>query len=207
MATAFWEGPGAAKTFTHPVPLQSIAEHLGPQARILDFGCGYGRAMRDLARAGYRNTVGADPSAALIARGRRESPDLRLEHAPRLPLDYPDHAFDGVLLISVLAVIPGGDEQRRVAAETERLCTPGGLIFLCDYPFQHSDHYRAAYAASPHTTRGVFENPDGGVFRHHDPAHLAGLFERCTPVRQTESDSTSLHGRPLRALQWVLRRE
>ncbi|MDA8372626.1 MAG: class I SAM-dependent methyltransferase [Nocardiopsaceae bacterium] len=200
----YWEGPGAAKTFTHPVPLRLIAEHLGPRARILDFGCGYGRAMRELARSGYRNTVGADPSAALISRGHRESPDLRLDHTPRLPLDHPDSAFDAVLLISVLAVIPEDREQRRVAAEVERLCAPGGLVFLCDYPVQESERYRTAYAASPHPVHGVFTTPDGGVFRHHDPGHLAALFPRCDLVRATETESTSLSGHPMRALQWVL---
>lgn len=134
MATAYWEGPGAAKDFTHPVPTELVAERLDPRARILDFGCGYGRAMRELARAGYRNCVGVDPSAALIARGRREAPGLRLEHTPHLPLDYPAGAFAAVLLISVLAVIPENDAQRRVAAEVERVCAPGGLVFLCDYP-------------------------------------------------------------------------
>lgn len=74
MAGGYWEAAGARKVFRHPVPLQAIAARLAPAARILDFGCGYGRAMRDLARAGFRNTVGTDPSAALIARGRRESP-------------------------------------------------------------------------------------------------------------------------------------
>ncbi|GAA4930421.1 hypothetical protein GCM10023224_07640 [Streptomonospora halophila] len=206
MVSAYWEGPGAAKAFTYPVPLQAIAARLDTGARILDFGCGYGRAMRDLARAGFRNTIGADPSAALIARGRRESPDLRLEHAPRLPLAHPDGAFDAVLLISVLAVIPDDDEQRRVAAEIERLCAPGGLVFLCDYPLQDSEHYRASYAVSSHPVHGVFTNPDGGVFRHHDPAHLESLFPGCELVEARATESTSLNGRPLRALQWVLRR-
>ncbi|QBI56275.1 class I SAM-dependent methyltransferase [Streptomonospora litoralis] len=206
MAIAYWEGPGAEKAFTHPVPLQSIAEHLGPRARILDLGCGYGRAMRDLARCGYRNTVGSDPSAALIARGRRESPDLRLEHAPRLPLDHPDGAFDAVLLISVLAVIPDDAEQRRVVAEAERLCAPGGLVFLCDNPLQDSARYLTAYAESPHPVRGVFETSDGGVFRHHDPRRLATLFARFDLVDAAETESSSLTGHPMRALRWVLRR-
>ncbi|GAB3444263.1 hypothetical protein GCM10027570_13510 [Streptomonospora sediminis] len=206
MTAAYWEGPGAAKAFTHPVPTDLVAARLAPHARILDFGCGYGRAVRELVDAGYRNTRGADPSAALIARGRRESPDLVLEHVPDLPLPHPDGAFDAVLLVSVLAVIPGDADQRAVAAEVERLCAPGGLVFLCDYPMQDSEHYRAAYAASPHPVRGVFQNPDGGVFRHHDPAHLAALFTRCEVVHAQEPDSTSLGGRSLRALQWVLRR-
>ncbi|MUL41748.1 class I SAM-dependent methyltransferase [Streptomonospora sp. PA3] len=206
MANAYWEGPGSAKTFTHPVPLQAIAARLTPDARVLDFGCGYGRAMRDLARAGYRDTVGTDPSAALIARGRRESPDLRLEHAPELPLAHPDGAFDAVLLISVLAVVPDDGDQRRIAAEAERLCAPGGLVFLCDYPLQNSEHYRAVYAASPHPVHGVFTTPDGGVFRHHDRSHLTALFPACEVVAAEESETTSLTGRPMRALQWVLRR-
>ncbi|WP_393916586.1 class I SAM-dependent methyltransferase [Halostreptopolyspora alba] len=206
MVTDYWESLGATKTFTHPVPVGLVAEHLTPRSRILDFGCGYGRAMRELAHDGFRNTVGVDPSAALIARGRRESPELRLEHAPRLPLEEPDGAFDAALLVSVLAVIPEDRDQRRVAAEVERLCAPGGLVFLCDYPLQPSEHYRAAYAASSHPIHGVFETPEGGVFRHHSPEHLAALFAHCDLVHARETESTGLSGHPMRALQWVLRR-
>ncbi|NYI96496.1 SAM-dependent methyltransferase [Streptomonospora nanhaiensis] len=205
-AMAYWEGPGAGKTFTHPVPLDLLARWVDPAARILDFGCGYGRVLRALADAGYRNTVGTDPSAALVERGRRESPDLELRHAPSLPLAEPDGAFDAVLLVSVLTVIPDERDQRAVADEVQRLCAPGGVVVLCDFPLQDSPHHRATYAASAHPVHGVFTRPDGGVFRHHDPAHLAALFRRCTLEHAEPADMTSLNGHAMRGLQWVLRR-
>lgn len=106
----------------------------------------------------------------------------------------------------MLAVVPDDGEQRRIAAEVERLCAPGGPVFLGDYPLQDSEHYRALYAASRHPVRGVFTNPDGAVFRHHDPAHVAALFPHCEVADARETETASLGGRPMRALQWVLRR-
>ncbi|MFW5415589.1 class I SAM-dependent methyltransferase [Nocardiopsis sp. CNT-189] len=201
----YWEGPGAAKDFTHPVPYRLLREHLGPGARVLDLGCGYGRVLRELADAGYR-AVGTDPSAALIARGRRERPDLDLRHVPGPPLPFPDGSFDAVLLVSVLAVVPDGAEQRRIAAEAERLCAPGGTVLLCDFPLQDHPRHTERYAASASPVHGVFTTPDGGVFRHHDPAHLAALFPGCTRVHAEEVEMTSMNGHPIRGLQWLLRR-
>ena len=71
----YWDNIGATKTFTHPVNLSSLAG-VSPDARVLDYGCGYGRVMAELSKHGFRDVSGVDLSPALIERGRQLRPDL-----------------------------------------------------------------------------------------------------------------------------------
>ena len=57
----YWDSIGATKTFTHPVNLSWLAG-VGPDARVLDYGCGYGRVMAELSKHGFRDVSGVDLS-------------------------------------------------------------------------------------------------------------------------------------------------
>jgi SAM-dependent methyltransferase len=70
MDELYWETAGAAKTFTHPLHPEWLAG-MGRSARVLDYGCGYGRVMAELGHHGFEDVLGVDISAALIERGRR----------------------------------------------------------------------------------------------------------------------------------------
>jgi SAM-dependent methyltransferase len=78
MDRLYWETAGAAKTFTHPLNPEWLAG-IGRTARVLDYGCGYGRIMAELGDHGFEDVLGVDISAALIERGRRERPGLRFD--------------------------------------------------------------------------------------------------------------------------------
>src|SRR6185437_12836719 len=66
----YWNSAGAAKIFTHPLD-PSWLTTLEPDARILDYGCGYGCLAGELHRRGFTAVEGVDLSSALIARARR----------------------------------------------------------------------------------------------------------------------------------------
>jgi SAM-dependent methyltransferase len=100
-ARQYWDAKSSAQSFSHPVNWDWLAE-VPKHARLLDYGCGYGRTLAELADAGRRNAVGVDFSAGMIERGRREHPQLDLRHVGELPLDEADGAFDAALLVAVL---------------------------------------------------------------------------------------------------------
>ena len=54
---AYWNGVGATKTFTHPVHHSWLAG-VGRDARILDYGCGYGRVTAELKDRGFSDVSG-----------------------------------------------------------------------------------------------------------------------------------------------------
>ena len=51
---------------------ENIILQLSKKAKILDFGCGYGRICQKVWRMGYRNVVGYDCSPRMIERGQLE---------------------------------------------------------------------------------------------------------------------------------------
>ena len=65
----YWNGEGATKRFTHPVNMDWLQKHLKPNARILDYGCGYGRVAVMLSEQGYQ-VIGVDSAAAMIEKAR-----------------------------------------------------------------------------------------------------------------------------------------
>ena len=65
----YWDVAVASKSFTHPIPLSLFREWLPPAARILDYGCGYGRTRFELVEAGYPNVTGIDISREMITSG------------------------------------------------------------------------------------------------------------------------------------------
>lgn len=76
--TEYWDGAAASKTFTHPIPLTVFRDLLPPAAKILDYGCGYGRTCSELTDAGYQSVIGIDISEEMIKRGRKLNLGLRV---------------------------------------------------------------------------------------------------------------------------------
>ncbi|MFC4530930.1 class I SAM-dependent methyltransferase [Sphaerisporangium dianthi] len=205
----YWDTVGAEKTFTHPVDLGWLAT-AGRDARILDYGCGYGRVMAELGRHGFSDVSGVDLSAALIERGRRSHPDLRLavlESPPSLP--YPPAGFDVVLLFAVLTCVPDDDAQRALIAELTRVLASGGLLYISDMVLQDDERNRdryAAYAQRFHTPYGVFATDDGAVVRHHDVAELHALLPAFDLVEERQTLVATMNGHPARAVQLLARK-
>ncbi|MEV5705223.1 class I SAM-dependent methyltransferase [Actinoallomurus sp. NPDC052274] len=206
---AYWDGAGATKTFTHPVDLGWLAG-VSRDARVLDYGCGYGRVMAELSEHGFTDMSGVDLSPALIARGRRSRPDLRfavLEAPPAL--EYPSAGFDLVLLFAVLTCVPDDGAQRALVAELSRVLAPGGLLYVSDVLLQDDQRNRdryASYARRFDAPYGVFATDDGAVCRHHDLAGLRALLSDFEPVDERRIDVTTMNGNRTRGVQFLSRK-
>lgn len=207
----FWETTGSAKTFTHPLDPALLDAYVPRGARVLDYGCGYGRLTAELAGLGYRDVRGVDVSAALIARGRREHPELDLMRWAGFPLPFEEGSFDAALLFAVLTCVPRDEDQSAIVGELGRLVRPGGVLYLSDVPVQDDALNQGRYGrfVGRYGTFGVFETPDGGVFRHHPPARLRGLVRAAgfSVVAERTGSVGTLDGRTAQRLQIIARRE
>jgi SAM-dependent methyltransferase len=95
---------------------------LGPDARLLDAGCGSGRTLDDLARYGRVSGVDLSPEAVAAARQRGHA-DVHLGRVEEMP--FPDDTFDVVTCLDVIEHTP---DDGATFAELRRVTRPGGLL-------------------------------------------------------------------------------
>lgn len=200
---AYWDRVAGQKTFTHPLNRDWLDTFVLRTARVLDYGCGYGRSLAELASMGYSDVVGMDPSPAMIERGRRTFPGLDLRVVEVLPTAEADASFDAVLLLAVLTCIPGDREQDAVMGEVRRLLRPGGTLYVSDMPLQADDRNLARYArdAAHLGTYGVFETDDGVIVRHHDRQRLEALLAGFEVVATATTSISTMNGHAAKGTQ------
>jgi SAM-dependent methyltransferase len=205
----YWDTAGATKTFTHPLHVAWLAT-VDRTARVLDYGCGYGRTMAELGNLGFADVSGVDISTALIARGRRSLPGLDLaviDSPPSVP--YAAASFDVIMVLAVLTCIPDDRAQAELVTELNRVLAPGGLIYVSDLVLQPDERNRqryAAYARSAGEPYGTFTTEDGAVCRHHDPGHLRSLFAHFDLIGERHIDTATMNGRGASAVQMLVRK-
>jgi glycogen(starch) synthase len=98
----------------------------GPPMRILDVGCGPGRALAPLAL--HHEMTGCDVSAEMLDEARRRCPpQVQLVRADARALPFGDESFDAVIALDLLAHLP---DLRAGIRELARVVRSGGpLIF------------------------------------------------------------------------------
>ncbi|MGW0433787.1 class I SAM-dependent methyltransferase [Micromonospora sp. NPDC003197] len=203
---AYWNSIGTTKSFGHP-PEPSWLDRIDRRARILDYGCGYGRLAGLLAGWGFENVEGVDSAPQLIARARQEQSGARftvLDHTPGLP--HGDESIDVVLLFAVLTCVVTDAGQRELVAELHRVLRSGGFLYVSDLCLQADQRNRSRYQkfAERYGSYGVFETADGAVCRHHTLDWLYDLLANFILVATREIAVETMNGRPVIATQILL---
>lgn len=102
-----------------------IREHLRPQMRVLDIGCGRGGVLEQIS-AGVGFPVGIDPD--LLSLREHRLPDLSRAEATADHLPFCSQSFDLILASWVMEHL---DRPEVALSEISRCLAPGGyLIFL-----------------------------------------------------------------------------
>jgi len=204
----YWNGVADAKTFSHPVPIAVFRKVLAPAARILDYGCGYGRTCAELIGAGYPNTIGIDISEEMLKRGKRLYGNLDLRVFDGKSAGFGDRSFDACLLIAVLTCVPTDDGQKRILAEIQRLLVPGGILFVSDYPLQSDERNRERYREFEKEL-GVFGmfRTESAVVRHHDMKRVSLLLSPFDILREETIRVRTMNGHEADVFQIVARKK
>jgi SAM-dependent methyltransferase len=200
----YWNGPGAEKSFGHPVNFARLEQWLTPESVILDLGCGYGRALGLLYERGYQNLIGLDPAPAMVAHARERYPAITFEQMNAADLRLADASVDAVLLLSVLTCVPTDDGQRTIVAEVARLLRPGGLFYISDLWIQTDERNRRRYLRDEpkYGTYGIFDLPEGVTVRHHDAQWITTLTQDFDTLALDQIEVVTMNGNPARGFQW-----
>ncbi|MDW0358131.1 class I SAM-dependent methyltransferase [Halomonas venusta] len=128
-----WDKVASDVDFNLEIDLARFLGMISRKAKVLDFGCGYGRISNELTECGYIDVTGVDPSFAMIERGRKAFPGVPLLHLDGIDLPFGENAFDVVVICAVFTCIPSLDERDRVSAEITRVLKPGGIVHMSEF--------------------------------------------------------------------------
>ncbi|MEO7767677.1 MAG: methyltransferase domain-containing protein [Ferruginibacter sp.] len=203
----YWNSVAEQKTFTHPVDINLILQYLDKDAIIVDYGCGYGRIVKELTGSGFSNTSGYDTSAKLINRGRDSMlPIHHIETAAQLPLD--DDSVDCFLLFAVLTCIPSNSGQSALLQLLHAKLKPGGFIYISDYYLQENEtsKKRYTYFNKDRDNFGVFVLPEGATLRHHTTEWIARLVEDFNILKEFIVEVKTMNGNNANAFQMLIQK-
>ncbi len=205
----YWNEIGPTKSFAHPIHVETLKRWVEPRSRILDYGCGYGRAVGILAAAGFQNLIGLDPASAMIAAARRNHPSIAfgvLTDPTEIPL--PDASVDAVLLIAVLTCIPESAAQRRTIESITRVLRPGGILYVSDMRLQTDARNLERYARDErkYGVYGVFDLDEGITVRHHHKAWIESLLSDYEVLVIDDVEAQTMNGNAAKLFQLFARR-
>jgi SAM-dependent methyltransferase len=201
----YWDRVAPQKRFSHPLRQDWLRRHLNSQSRIIDYGCGYGRTLQEVAEAGYRNVIGVDFATAMLTRCREQFQPFSLIQNDGQTLPLRNASIDAVFLFAVLTCIPENDAQRSLLAEVERVLRPGGILYISDLLLNDDSRNRERYEryAEFYGTFGVFELPEGVVVRHHRKEWIDELTSGFTRVEYEPFTVLTMNGNASAAFQYM----
>ncbi len=202
---SYWDGVAQQKRFSHPLRREWLEGRLDRRARILDYGCGYGRTLAELARAGYQKIVGVDFSQAMLARCRLEVAGVCLIRNDGRTLPFKNDSLDAALLFATLTCIPQNEAQRALVAEIERVLRPSGLLYISDLLLNEDERNRQRYErdADLYGVFGVFRLPEGVVVRHHSREWIRDLTGSFAELAYEPFSVTTMNGNRSAAFQYL----
>jgi len=205
----YWNQVGPTKPFAHPVNIEQLGRWVSPTDRILDYGCGYGRALGLLYANGYTNLIGVDPAPAMIDAARQNFPAISfdiLNDYQRVQL--PDGSVDGVLLLSVLTCVATNEGQRAIISEITRVLRPGGVLYISDMFLQTDSRNVERYVRDEkkYGIYGIFDLREGVIVRHHIRGWIETLTKDFESLELEEISVHTMNGHSAKAFQWFGRK-
>lgn len=204
----YWNRAAQEKCFSHPLRTEWITRHMETGARVLDYGCGYGRTLAELATKGYSRTVGVDFSEEMLRRCHSMFPQQMLVRNDGRALPFKDESLGAVLLFSVLTCMPADSEQRTLIREVSRVLRPGGLLYISDLLLNDDERNRERYErfANAYGTYGIFELPEGVIVRHHAREWIEDLTNSFEKLEYEPFVVITMNGNDSKAFQYVGRK-
>lgn len=172
-----WENEYTRTAWRGPYSIEPMKEQLRAGARVLDVGCGNGKMLAPLARAGFEATGIDICRSALIALA-----DHRLVQGDARNLPFIDNTFDGAVCYDVLQHLLEG-ERNAAVLEIKRVLVPGGLFFL--QVFGKKDMRYGGTLVEPDT----FRRHSGIIYHYFSEEEVKSMLSGFTLLRMDSAIS------------------
>ncbi|MGZ3925254.1 MAG: class I SAM-dependent methyltransferase [Flavisolibacter sp.] len=206
--TSYWDGVAELKTFTHPIDIAMLGRYINKQSEILDFGCGYGRIVKELSESGFTSVTGYDTSKELINRGIRENNSALFHIDNPLELPVRENSIDCILLFAVLTCIPSNTGQMALLKMLHSKLKANGILYISDYYLQEYslevDRYK--YLNGDPKNFGVFSLPEGAIFRHHSKEWISELTKDFNILIEKPIEVMTMNGHLAKGFQLILQK-
>ncbi len=207
--TWYWNKVANYTEFTHPLSPDLLKKYFKKEDLILDYGCGYGRIIKQLIDNNFKNVVGIDTSFNLIERGKTEG-NLPIYHLNNLnEISIEDNSVDKIVLFAVLTCIPSIEEQQKLISTLYSKLEIGGMLYISDYYIQEilNENNRYGQFGKDDINFGIFKIEEGAVFRHHTKEWMVNLLSKFTILEEKSINVMTLKGNSAKAFQIIAQKE
>jgi SAM-dependent methyltransferase len=140
-------------------PMVAFLEEAGRPCRLLDIGCGAGRALKAAIEHGC-DSVGIDLSANQLQEARMlVGDDVQLVQADMRRIPFPDRSFDRIMMIAALHHLPDRGARVEALREAKRLLVDGGRSLISVWSWDQ-DRFRDRHLSRINGERSV-DGSDG----------------------------------------------
>jgi len=176
--TNYWNEFAGKKEFTSNLDKEYFVKNIHLNSIILDYGCGYGRTIKELIDCGYSNLIGVDIAEQMLELSKSKFPQLQFEKLINQATTLANASCDTILLLNTLTAITEDLGQKNTINEISRLLKQGGILYLTDFLLNSDERNLNRYAKyqDKYKTYGIFETEDGAILRHQDKQNLIGLL-------------------------------
>ena len=159
---------------------------------MLDFGCGWGRLTRMLARdVPYERLCGCDPSEEILDVCRRDRVPARLARSAYMPDCVPfDGPFDLAFAFSVFTHLSEPAHERCLDALHAALA-PGAILVVTVRPSAYLSRAPAAYTFVPHPADASHPQYGGGEMHYGEAVVRCPTYASAGPTGSRCWTSTS----------------
>ncbi|MCP5045637.1 MAG: class I SAM-dependent methyltransferase [bacterium] len=169
--------------FTMPLSiLEMPPKEIRENSRILDIGCGYGRALGILKQKGFTNLAGSDISISMVVKARELYPDIDIFHDSVNDLKVKNHKYDVCLLMAVLTTIQYDRDIIELVEDIASLLEPDGLLLISDFlinsDLRNLRRYEKYRSLFPDSGYGTFITGNGMVNRHFQKDFIYSVLEQ-----------------------------
>ncbi|MEY4877136.1 MAG: hypothetical protein RL708_2285 [Bacteroidota bacterium] len=204
----YWNKVANEKTFTHPLNISFLEKFVSKDSCIVDYGCGYGRIVKELNDNAFNDVKGFDFSVELINRGHKIGVEniFQIDSASDLPIE--NNSVDCFLLFAVLTCIPGNKSQMELIEILFSKLKTGGIIYISDYYLQTNsvEVNRYKYLNDDIENYGVFTLPDGATFRHHSKVWIKELLKDFRAIHEKSIEVKTMNGNSAAAFQIIAKK-